>query len=282
MSIKKIFLLFSILTGSFFQVQLLTYNPLYIAAQSGDFKMVKELVEHGVNINEYNHSTEMWADWYDQYVYLTPIYGAIYSKNIEIIEFLIHNGADLNTYGNGYHDYWPLMAAAKTSPQILEKLIQYGAFEGYEEALHILVNNNTETCFIKKILEYHNSFDINKNIFSELLVTAAKALRPINLKTFNLLIDLGADVNYIVTFDSYHDRCYKGKTPLHIIADYSSNIREGFDATHLIIQNKIDMVKILFNKGANLHARDEDEKTPFEQAREAKIIESLKYKEVNI
>ena len=60
----------------------------------------------------------------------------------------------MNAYGNDYHDHWPLIAAAKSSPDIFEKLIQHGAYQGYIEGLHILVRNDSDTNFIKKTIVF--------------------------------------------------------------------------------------------------------------------------------
>ncbi|PNW87017.1 hypothetical protein CHLRE_02g105300v5 [Chlamydomonas reinhardtii] len=60
-------------------------TPLHIAAQYGQFDVVKFLIrEHSVNVDPVN-----WEGW-------TPFFGAISRSHIEIADFLLRNGADLH------------------------------------------------------------------------------------------------------------------------------------------------------------------------------------------
>jgi len=256
-------------------------SPLYTAAKNGDLQNVKELIKNGANIDEHNPSSPefMWGEeWYNENVNLTPIYGAIDSKNIDVVNFLIQSGANLNAPGNGYHDSSVLMAAADQFPQVFEKLIQHGAINGYEDGLYYLVKNN-DIALLKEALVHRKTLlddKVNKNILSNLLITAIKALKPIDLKLFSLLIDLGADVNYIKNVDNL-----KKSTTLHFIAEYRSNVREGKwtsdSAVKLIIKNKIEMIEILVKNGADHKAKDLDGKRPFELAPDVQIAQALNY-----
>jgi len=296
---RKIALLFLFLLAANASADDASYHtPLYEAALSGDLQKVKELVGKGANIEERNGDPEMWDEYgsfrsseNDRNAGVTPIYGAIYGKHVDVINFLVQSGADLNAVGTSRFDESVLIAAAECVPQLFGELIRHGARAGYMEGLTLLVLSHEkfkkislplfQITFIKDMVEYRKNFDVetnriilkefNNKMLTDLLeqIMFSKRFHPvyyagdifINLEAVQLLVNLGADVNYIMS---------EGYTFLHRLAS-----SESFNK--VIVQNRIDVINILVSKGANLHAQDRYGRKPFELlATVPKIVKALK------
>ncbi|MDR1385884.1 MAG: ankyrin repeat domain-containing protein [Planctomycetaceae bacterium] len=95
----------TLLTISFVSVLFLTgceSKNLYDAAESGNLKIVKELVENGADVNTERRN---------------PLMGAVKNGNLEVVKYLIAKGANVNQICNNIYEHddeTPLLEAARS------------------------------------------------------------------------------------------------------------------------------------------------------------------------
>lgn len=126
-------------------------NPLYQAVENGQTKIVAQLLQKGVDIDERNafnktalhaavesNSLKMvqllviaganlelksyvWYQW-------TPLHSAVYENNLEIVQYLVSAGANINA--NTYLGYTPLDLAFwyDASDKIIYYIINHGGY----------------------------------------------------------------------------------------------------------------------------------------------------------
>ncbi|KAJ5075632.1 ankyrin repeat-containing protein [Anaeramoeba ignava] len=208
--------------------------PLNRAIQNNlNLKIIEKLIEAGsiLNINSVH----------------SPIFDAICCENsIQVVELLSKSGADINIINSGDT---PLSLACEVESNILviQKLLELGADvnkkPGEFSPLQILCKSDPTYEKIKLLLDYGAEFDpkAKENIMSDLV-----KINFTDLKTYQLLLSKGFDVNFI----------------------------DGYSVLHYAVNNQDndDLIKFLLNKGANPNWKDGQ--TPFHIActRSASVV----------
>jgi ankyrin repeat protein len=174
------------------------------AARRGDIPAMQALIEQGADINPKNKYG------------ITPLLQAIGQNQTEAVRFLLKSGADPNLnapFGS------PLSEATGQDTEIVRLLIRHGANVNYFD----------EKYGISPLID---AVKLTPETFT-LLKAQGHYIGPAPdiLKTVQLLIDAGADVNH-------HD--YRWETPLRIA----------------VVNNNIATVRLLLKAGANVDIKN--------------------------
>jgi len=240
-------------------------TPLHYAVEHNSFEIVTYLVDNGADVNPEEHDGR------------TPLDFASEKNSLEIVTYLVDNGADVSKWSLYY-------AVNNNSLQLISYLVDNGgninAKYKYGDTLlqHACHKNNLE------IVTYlvDNGADVNsKNNYGDTPLTDACAYGSLEIVKY--LVEKGADVNNQddegVTL--LHNACFSNKHALEIVkylvekkkADVNSQDKLGntplHDALHNSIQqNPLQLVKYLVDKGAVGNAKNKDNKTPLDLARQ--------------
>ena len=91
-------------------------DDMHFAAQDGDMQKVKELIEAGYPVNQFDEIGK------------TPLHYAAENENMELIRFLLATGADVNAYKESDAGNTPLReVAGSCSFEVAKILIEAGA-----------------------------------------------------------------------------------------------------------------------------------------------------------
>ena len=91
-------------------------EQLHSAAQDGDLPKVKELIEKGCSINQFDDASK------------TPLHYAVEGEHLDVVQYLIQSGADVNAHEESKIGNTPLREVADNcSYEIAKILIDAGA-----------------------------------------------------------------------------------------------------------------------------------------------------------
>ncbi|KAK0590920.1 hypothetical protein LWI29_033232 [Acer saccharum] len=97
------------------------WTPLHISARKGDLKMVKQLLDEGMDVNV--------AAWGPKSKGVTPLHLAAQGGHLEVMDELLDRGADIDARTKGACGWTPLHTASKERKKDAVKfLIENGAF----------------------------------------------------------------------------------------------------------------------------------------------------------
>ncbi|GJQ81133.1 hypothetical protein Trydic_g10282, partial [Trypoxylus dichotomus] len=242
------------------------YTPLELAIMYGNRKVVDMLLKYKADVNFSNSK------------HVRPLCKAINMKNIEIIELLLQNGAYVNqmcldgltpliyaikvkdkdiirlllNYNadvncRNKYDKTPLCRAIEEkSVDIVEFLLQNGANANYVD-IDGLTPLTTVVATRKRDAV---PIPLDNNTYVNFPVENAIALTSNEIQIIKLLLQYGADVNYMNS---------NGVTPL----------------THAIKLKDKDVIRILLQHGADINVKDMRNQTPLCKAIDAKSTEII-------
>lgn len=256
------------------------------AAASNNLEMLKYAVEHGFIVNHFKNEKE-------PALHIAAFHGAL-----EAVQFLVEQGADVNEYAESASMAPFLCAVKSNNPKILEYLFQQGADIRAESPL--LKNNNLLTCkqlcnaidlavyfdaldSVKWLLAHGFSINRTNEYGISLLHWAAVRCSP---ELIDFLLQEGLDINQ-------RDSSI-GMTPLHcavfneriesmrLLIDRGADIhaRNACGQTALLIASQANiapLVDLLLAQGASPLVRDIMHKTPLDYARENKNTSTAKH-----
>lgn len=230
-------------------------TALAIAAAGGRTETVKLLLAKGADVNAKAQSGE------------TPLYGAVgYFGNKEVTELLIANGAEVNAENPLKRT--PLFAAVEAGNKAtVEVLLANGADVNVKE----FPSSRTPLHYVG--LEVARDDSDCKEIIKLLLKEGAKVNAKDNgdrtplhylveggyKNCVEFIVGNGADVNA---------KTYRGQTPLHLACG-EERVMTYFPSTIRLEVNAIDrkdIVDFLLSNGAEVNARDSDNRTPLSYA----------------
>lgn len=238
-------------------------TKLFSFTSSGDFEKVKQLVERGANVSHRDH-----AGW-------TPLHVAALKGQYAIAEYLIQHGALPNA--RGFENDTPLHDACSSGhPQCVKLLIRHGA--------NVYALNADKKKPIDVVVQNDDVVDILKAKMTELDKLALKddqgrtrlhraCIQPtVELEELLDHLKTGMDVNAL----DIHQ-----KTPLQYaiergeldfaraLIDHGANAVDatthGTTFLHIACQHGHQaIVQLLIDTGADVHALDSDQKTPYQ------------------
>ncbi len=237
-----------------------TYDsPLIGAVSNGHFVVVKILVKNGAKLNEFYNS------------YMTPLHAALKSKYYEIAKYLLKHHADPNysTWSSRVDNirtpFWIALDSGRLD--VIECMLKEGAdtsgsdYSSSENETSIqwaarTGHNEILICLLKYTQTLERDINLDKGKGSALHLAASNG----NKKCVDYLIDCVANVNLMmgVSRFSYKD---KGDLPLHCAA------RGG----HLKI------VKALVEKTENINQHNDEGLTPLQVAIEEYRTNVVRY-----
>ncbi|XP_059176234.1 serine/threonine-protein phosphatase 6 regulatory ankyrin repeat subunit B-like [Physella acuta] len=197
-------------------------TPLHVAANKSDTEMINLLVEAKADINCVDKRGQ------------TPLAICVENSDMKTAKCLLRHGAEVNKGNN--HGATPLIwAVTKQHEKFVDILILHKADVNYKQT----------TALIYAVL------NVNKNIVSKLVQAGA----DVNMKTarcyrerYRIQYDLLEEVKNTLLDTSEHNL-----TPLHIVAQTFPRYEE---------KKSVEVVNVLLKGGANVHAVDEDDRTP--------------------
>ena len=200
MTIKKTFVLICIVLASFYSSAQDQVEQFWKAARTNDTKMLKELIDKGVDVNSKNHYgvtaltfaidkgnleavnllLEKGADpnMKDSFYGETPFGWAFYRKNKDVIRTMIEHGANIKTEDAIINAFYSEL------PDIVMLLLEKGA-PGAEKVADLCIGNGNVDLF-EKVFKYCK---MNDSALSSALV---KATASKNEKIINILKEAGA------------------------------------------------------------------------------------------
>ena len=218
------------------QTKVWTDTDLILAAASGNFSKLKQIVASGIDVN--NARNEHNA---------TPLFMAAHEKYTEIVKYLLEKGADPNIKIK--LGATPLFVAVQKQPdvEIIESLLKAGAdpnIQDHEGSTPLIIaaseNGNKKTA---QLLIDHNA---RVDLANDKNITALYFAAQNGYTQFvKILIDAGADTDIAME---------QGATPLFIAAQLGHNkiaemlIRAGADQT-IALDNGMTPKKIAVENG---------------------------------
>lgn len=237
-------------------------SPLYIAAMLGKTKLVKKLLEKGVNVNQANKKGD------------TALHAAVRNGNMEVVLALLEYGAQAE-HANLKGDTPLLVAAEEGDLEIVITLLNKGvsvhqaninhetplyvaAQEGHCDVVKELLNRGAEIdvghCLHRTplyIASWNGYYDIVKELLDreadidqiddDGVTPLYRAAQMGHLPVVRILLDRGAAINQR---DAY------GCTPLHIAAE----------------NGHLTTVQELLDRGADIEQNDDNEFRPLHKA----------------
>jgi ankyrin repeat protein len=223
--------------------------------RDNDLDAVKELISAGADVN-----------MQDDMMGYTPLIYAIIDGNKEMAELLLSNGADINLPDNRT-GYTPLMMALNSNnAELAQFFIDKGAdfkIKSNDGATALILACGVSPEIAKDLLskgaDIHVLTEKGNGVFTQCIVTGMmRGNEAITPEFAEFLLSKGAEIDEKNTMSGY-----KGYTPLF----------------WAILYGETEIVKFLTEKGADVNAVAEGEKTPLSIASEAgneNIIEILK------
>lgn len=229
------------------------YTPLRYAVFQKNIEIARMLIKSGANVNKISS---------DGHTPLKIACSAYESPPVDdMVKLLLENGADPGIYNNGTDG--PLhYAAMYKQPGAVKQLVQYGANVNAKGSygrtpLIYGVSSARLPDMVKFLIDsgadVNATNDSGENSLFELITREES-----NAEIAKLLLDNGIkkDLKNSSKMTALHWAAFCGKTDIiEVLLDYGFNIEEkdGYGNTPIIkamSQNKIDAVKLLFNKGA--------------------------------
>jgi len=237
-------------------------SALNLAVAGGHKDMVELIIEKGADINGKGR--------YDA----TPLHDAAWLGQKEIAELLIGKGADVNILQNnvdGTKGWTPLHSAcSQDHADVAELLVANGADvnaedEGGDTPLYYAVDVNN-LGLVKILVEA--GADINAGRWPPL----GKAVSEDNMPIGRYLIDHGANVNATKTWTPLQEAATFSREWVEFLLANGANIKGGTDQPTLhagIRSGHPDIVKLLIERGVDIHAKDAEGRTPLQRAAKA-------------
>ncbi len=216
------------------------YTPLIVATPHGQLETIQYLIEHGANVNDKEDLGN------------TALHYAASNGNLATAEYLIKHGADVNA--SNTHGDTPLLEAIvgrEYEHAIVELLLNNGANINAR-------NDQQETCLLKAL-----NYNFDTDLISYFVKQGADihavdyygnnvlhlAIDYYDTDVLSLLLTYNVDINHKKGFaDENGNRC--DETPLMLAAT----------------KGKPDMVKILLDKGADKHIKNQHQETVLDLA----------------
>ena len=248
-------------------------TPLHYSCRHLQLKEIKFLIENGADINARDNCG------------VAPLHYCCERLQLEEVKYLIENGADINAKDS--YNYTPLMSVVSKedilryvakSMEIIRFLLERGAVthernDAQETLLHMICKNPL-FCIVALLLE--GNVDLHARDTHQRTCLHNLCSRKCTLDVMNLLVERGADVNAV---DDEH------RTPLHILIARSEcqdamiflmnngadlEVKDGQKQRTPLLRafslNKPKHAKLLIERGANVHTRDNDGVTPLHMA----------------
>ncbi|KAL9010821.1 MAG: hypothetical protein Q9180_009256, partial [Flavoplaca navasiana] len=201
------------------------FTALQVAIYNDQATAVEVLLEHGADI-EYGGPTRE-----------TPLITAIREGSVAAATALVARGADVTISGHGYESPVALVSWASPCP-FIEHIVNAGG-KIYENDLfarnhlmqYIISNEDIETA--RWLFEHATLAPEKKPVPSQALLTA---VRVGCIEVIDMFIEYGADLNLSKTST--------GRTCLQIACASTK-------------PNRLDVLKVLIDRGINVNARDE-------------------------
>ncbi|WP_264682379.1 MULTISPECIES: ankyrin repeat domain-containing protein [unclassified Wolbachia] len=277
------------------------WTPLHYAAGRDHIMVVKFLADQGANIEAKDEKGR------------TPLYHAAWGGHKEIVEFLVNEKkANINAKDN-CNSKKPIHAAAKEGYKDIVEFfltkgmgiddansngwtpLHYAAWKGHKEIVEFLVNEKKADINAKVIYEGKKSIHIAakegyKDIV-EFFLTKGMGIDDANSNGWTLL-------HYAVAYSHFELSRFllaQGATIEAKNKDDKTSLdlareRNNTGMVHLLAQAKLDKdliaaaargslqtVKNLVEQGANIEAKNKDNKTPLDLARERNNMEMVNF-----
>ncbi|MCM8525131.1 MAG: ankyrin repeat domain-containing protein [Lentisphaeraceae bacterium] len=238
-----------------------TPQNLELSASKGDVKRIKELLKSGLD-----------ADTVNQYGYTALMSAANYNK-LEAAKILVEAGANLNKkQTSGATGYTPLMWAVMSGKgDVVKYLLDKGAEidvkdKRFGETALLLSSYNYNPEATKLLLDNGADFKLSAdNKISPLQVASSRGFH----KTVKLLLDAGADVNYVSNdrsvlmsgIESEDQETVRLLIEAGADVNYINNLA-SYPLADAIYYGNLDTVKLLVENGADVNLTNEHQFTP--------------------
>ena len=226
---------------------------LISAIENNYIEIVKIFINKGIDVNK-----NLGSHKYDSYGFLIAI--ASQYGHIEIVKLLINAGANILKYGN-CGDNLPLLAA-----------VGYGQIELVKFLIKIY---NTGTIAALKLAASNGQLEIVKLLIkaddNSYNIALYNAIRENEIEIVDYIIKKGVDVNEI-GYINKKDEIYEYYDLIEIAIDRDRLeiskllINAGLDLNrdykppliNAVVQDRINLVKLFIEKGANVHIKDDE------------------------
>lgn len=233
-------------------------SALTMAAKNGFTKIVQLLIESGAaleqrynflqhDLNEENDETKIGS---------TPLMLASASNHNDVVELLINAGADINNHDE--RGFTSLHYAAENQcKKVIEILIKAGA------------GLNKQT---------NGYYDLSAGI-TPFMVSAQTG----DIEMVKIFLNSGCDINDIYTntedgSNAFDGVVHNGHRPLleFLFNQPNINVKDNLVSQEVLKHDKeINIIELLLSKGAELHYRNSEGKTPFIIASECGFTEAV-------
>ncbi|KAI4225867.1 MAG: hypothetical protein LQ349_006979 [Xanthoria aureola] len=264
-------------------------DSLYAAAGRGHLLVVKLLLERGANI-----------DHHSQFMDETPLHGAVAQDHLEVVVELVERGANLALCDN--EGYTPLHVSAFFGyTEIATYLHSHGAdlhakidpgldapFNGFN-ALHLATLRNCLD-FVNLLLDRNAEVDMSGGSQGQraIHIAARAGFAEVLLRLIHGGADVNSQDNYATT--PLHCAASKGQNAAAEIllqhgADVNARDEDGATPTHYATfpnddindQQRLSMIQLLFDHGADPYISDIYGETPLFDAVRNRHIDIIRY-----